>query len=502
MVLQNIEFPADGFCEKEIYVRGFSVPDCPKEACTIRKGEAICTDTYMNAFDIGAWKKYTDIADLTLVWRCRGKGTLEIYWEKENKAAVCLTEMIIDGQRNASEEIRYCFENFGQLSEGILYLKYYAITDSLAEAWYETESLEKRDVNISIVICTYKRKKQLEQLINIVQRIIPDMTLETTGCRAAQSTRVSWLRTVIVDNASELTDRYGEGITVYHNPNFGGSGGFARGMKETVRNLPEFQTTHVVLMDDDVILREETIRRLHALLTYIRPEYEQETVAGRMFRMDRPHIQYTAAEIWNSGDLRHIGWNQDMTDRQNLWTMNDNEGGEYSGWWFACYPIDFIKTNEPLPFFLHCDDVEYGLRHGGTPILLNGIQVWHETYEYRQSPVTVYYDCRNSLIVNSIYAGRTTVRKNLNQVLQAIAEMHARQDYLREYYLMRAYRDFLKGEKWFFGKNNETLHTSLIKKKKRNRYVNHVRRVEIKFYAFKTCRGWMPWETCASTVWE
>ncbi len=467
MRLQNILFPSGEGCEKELYIRTSELP-YKRNPTMIFKGERLSTDTYMNAFDIAAWKKYTDVSELSFAWKLNGNGILKVFQKEEGRGAVCLTEKIMENHPDAFYEGKYHIEEFEKLTKGLLYIEFYACTDSFLEAWFETDNFDRDEIKISIVICTFKRKKQLEQIIHTIRGRMGD---------TAHDNGNDWLRVIIVDNASELPDQYGEGITVFHNPNTGGSGGFSRGMKETVRNLSEFQATHVVLMDDDVILQMESIFRLRALLTYVRPEYEQETVAGRMFRLDRPYVQYTAAEIWNGGDIRHIGWNQDMTDRQSLWNMNENAGGEYSGWWFACFPIEFVKENEPLPFFLHCDDVEYGLRHGGTPIVLNGIQVWHETYEYRQSPLIAYYDRRNSMIVNEIYDCNQVNRIQLwNNMIQMLKEVNNQRNYLLEYYMIRAFRDFLRGEKWFMKKDGQKLHTSLIKGVRANRYKNAMKK--------------------------
>ncbi len=455
MILQNIVFPPDGICKKEMYIRGSGMPDKNKKVYCIQQGDVISTDTYMNVFDVGAWKKHVDISSLSLLWKLKGEGILKIYLEKESTEAVCLAEINVENYDTTSEVMRYHFQDFDQLADGILYFKLFATTDISFEAWYETEDFGRKEIKISVVICTYKRKIQLEQIIKEIKGISRinrgdgEVPANSFNCPdQGNEGGMQWLRTIVVDNASELRDEYGGGIKVYHNPNTGGSGGFTRGMKETVRNLPEFQATHVLLMDDDVTLQMESIYRLRALLTYVRPEYEQEVVAGRMFRLDRPHVQYTAVEIWNGGDIKHIGLNQDMTDRQCLWSMNENEGGEYGGWWFACYPIEFVKDNDPLPFFLHCDDVEYGLRHGGTPIVLNGIQVWHETYEYRQTPVMTYYDCRNSLYVNSlhnIFQDKYQILKNWKS---SIMEQYSKNEYLIERMLIFGMADFLRGIKW------------------------------------------------------
>lgn len=212
------------------------------------------------------------------------------------------------------------------------------------------------------------------------------------------------------------------------------------------------------------------------MLSLIKKEYKEEVIAGRMFRMDDRKVQYTAAEIWNKSDILHIGFNADMTNVDTLKSANDNFGAEYGGWWFCCFPMEFAKENDPLPFFLHCDDVEYGLRHGGTPIILNGIQVWHETYEYRQSPMIAYYDYRNSLIVNELYGfGKTDDETRWQDFLQRIKDIHDKGEYLLEYCIIRAYCDYRKGMRWFMRKNDMAIHRSLIRKKRVYPYTNVIR---------------------------
>ena len=466
MKLQNIRFPSDEACE-EIYIRAFHMSDRQYEPFLVPQGGMIRTDTYMNAFDVGAWKTYTTVSELTFCLKLKGSGIIKGFWEREKEGPTCIFEEYIKRDIHSSCERQIPIPGFEEMKDGILYIEFWAETDSVIEAWFETDNTTKKGIRLSLVICTYKRPRQLEQIISVIS--------EQQVCKAEEDMK-EWLHTIIVDNASEIPNTYGDGISVYHNPNTGGSGGFSRGMEEAVRNLPEFGSTHVVLMDDDVVLQKESLCRLRALLSFVKPEYAEEAVAGRMFREDKPWVQYTAVEIWNGGDIRHIGWNQDVTDRQYIWSMNENAGGEYSGWWFACFPIEFVKNNRPLPFFLHCDDVEYGLRHGGTPIVLNGIQVWHETYEYRQDPVIAYYDYRNSLIVNSLYGcGETDKIQIWKQFKQKITKAHVRKDYLLEYFLIQAFRDYLKGRKWFMGKDDIKIHETIKKKKRAWRYGNSIR---------------------------
>ena len=47
--------------------------------------------------------------------------------------------------------------------------------------------------------------------------------------------------------------------------------------------------------------------------------------------------------------------------------------------------------------------LEFGLRQQKETLTLPGVQVWHETYEYRENPIIIYYDIRNALVVNALW---------------------------------------------------------------------------------------------------
>ena len=270
------------------------------------------------------------------------------------------------------------------------------------------------------------------------------------------------VRICVVDNASELRDENMTFVKVVHNKNTGGSGGFTRGITELKK---EEGISHMVFMDDDVEFLMETFYRLYAFLSYLTEELEDMVVAGRMFRMDERRIQYTAAEKWNSGEISHVGFQKDMTLKENLKRINDSCDAEYTGWWLGCFSMKFVRNNMPLPFFLHCDDVEYGLRHGGIPVILNGIQVWHETYEYRQNRVITYYDLRNRYIVNDLYDLWRDKAEPVEQWKEWITKAHLKEDYQKEYMLIQAFLDYTKGVKWLKKIDSGRYHKWLLKSK-------------------------------------
>ena len=466
MVVQSFIFPNSVCMEKELYFRANENVYFENEHIYMFPNGKVTTDTYMNLFDAAAWQKYTGIRKWKILFQVAGVGKVKL-----KTGNVVVMELEIHCTEMSEKQMVFSYDS--------KYALFYLDVES-------TDGMELSDIRIvpyeiieelvkvclALNICTFQRKESLYHVLD---------TIRNSRFFQVNDSLYGKLQVYVVDNASEIPVCKEKFISVYHNPNTGGSGGFTRGLDEIRKALPKTGATHVIFMDDDVDFFSETLYRLYALLSLIKEKYRNEVVAGRMFRMDDRKIQYTAGEIWNRGDIKHLGFNIDMTQLSVMSTVNDNTGAEYGGWWFCCFPMRFAKENNPLPFFLHCDDVEYGLRHGGTPIILNGIQVWHETFEYRQSPVMAYYDMRNSLIVNSLYADKKIVTMHIQQCIKRIKKEHIKQNYILEYFLMRACRDYLKGRKWFIQKDDSSIHIYLKKKVKANRYSNYIRlkRLEI-----------------------
>ena len=284
-----------------------------------------------------------------------------------------------------------------------------------------------------------------------------------------------------MDNASELKLEEDEFVRVIPNRNTGGSGGFQRGLEEIRKSRTDF--SHVIFMDDDVSFDISAFYILYDFLCRIDEEHADRPVAGRMFSMDEPDIQYTAAEKWNGGNIGHVEFLRDI--RKSGYTPGRviyDADADYGGFWFCCFPMAFAKENDILPFFIHCDDVEYGLRCGKKPIIIEGVQVWHETYEKRQTPLIQYYDTRNPLFVNQLYGFLPEPEKLLSDWKERITAYHLKKDWLTEYYVILAMNDFLRGRKWL-GKVDSGRYHKKLRKVKSSRLKNAIswRLVELRF---------------------
>ena len=455
MVLQSIILPNKICEEPTLYFRKTGNVIIENNSIVLEGKSSYSTDTYMNIFDCKQWAKYTHITTVLLVIEYSGQAVLELHSINAHGDAVMRTEQI-NSAVNGIHSIEFDINDFN----GACYCK--MMTDSRLQIFdmrYQN-SVKAENIQLGVIICTYKRKKQLfDNLSNLHNSLFFDETSELFGK----------LNIYVVDNASEIELGDQLNTIVLHNKNTGGSGGFKRGIIEVCNNK---KITNVIFMDDDVEFVPESLYRLYSLLAYIKDEHKNSVVAGRMFRTDVRFRQYTACEVWNHGNITHIGFEADMRNIENVLLCNNGDG-EYSGWWFACFPAKYVRENEPMPFFLHCDDVEYGLRHGGIPIILNGIQVWHETFEYRQSPIIAYYDWRNSLFVNAEFEMHPIEAEMLQDFLDKITHYHIKKEYDYEYMIIRAMGDFLRGKKWLYGIDSEKYHYRL-QRSKGNKYKNAI----------------------------
>lgn len=296
------------------------------------------------------------------------------------------------------------------------------------------------NVYIALIICTYHRKEFVKP--NIAQ------LLASNFFNQEDIKHFGHLYIYIVDNGMDFEPVNDPFLHIVQNPkNTGGAGGFQRGLEEVRKSDTEF--THVIFMDDDVRFETKSFYILYDYLLQVTESDRDRPVAGRMLCMDRPNIQYTAAEIWNAGKIQHIEYMRDLSIFPfETGKVEKNSGADYGGWWFCCFPMSFAKSNDILPFFLHCDDVDYGLRCGKSPVIIEGVHVWHETYDRRMSPLMLYYDTRNPLFVNQIHGIGAAPDCIFSEWKDAITKYHVMKDWTSEYYVILAMNDFLKGLDW------------------------------------------------------
>lgn len=341
--------------------------------------------TYFNSFSLKKWVRYTTIQTVSLKLQLLGKW--KIIWKlvDESKEKILLEE-ICD---TAVYQHEFPIEELSGIILGFELEPLTKDAEFQSGAWYGT-FVKWEDKQIGISICTFKREEYVKRTISLL--------------REFQRTH-SWLSVLVVDNGSTLQEIEQERFCIVHNPNYGGSGGFARGMIEYVN---EGKVNYVLLMDDDIILDTTALVRTHSLLCGLKDEYQDSFLSGAMLRIEEPTIQHENTARWGKIRLHAFGANFDLTKVSTLVANEQSlaQKNRYGAWWYCCIPRKRIEQlGYPLPVFVRGDDMEYGMRNQKETIHMNGIGVWHQSFQKKYSRVVNYYDDRNMLIINNYAEG-------------------------------------------------------------------------------------------------
>lgn len=366
--------------------------------------------TYFNACSLAKWKKYAGIKRVYL--------HLEFANEVINKEYACTIQFFgrsyLDSAASSLASGVRLTSTMGKTKENgsLVFDLLIPETDYevigfaldvrggvvLEKAYYYARVAEEQINPVKIALCTTTFLKE--------DYIIPNIELVKNEVLAADDVIAKNFHMFVIDNgrtldAEALSD---EGVTVLPNPNVGGSGGFARGMMEAMKHDENF--THVLLMDDDVSISTESLRRTFNLLSLATGKYKNAFINGAMLVAEEPNRQFEdVSYVVNSGAYASVKSNKYYMDQQQYIVRNEHIDVEipkaYGAWWFSCIPVSAIEqVGLPLPLFVRCDDVEYGMRAKPIYMTMNGICVWHDGFMGRsRASVDSYQYVRNFLIM-------------------------------------------------------------------------------------------------------
>jgi galactofuranosylgalactofuranosylrhamnosyl-N-acetylglucosaminyl-diphospho-decaprenol beta-1,5/1,6-galactofuranosyltransferase len=366
-----------------------------RRAIALGPGEALSTDTYLNAFFESCWLQFVRPACWTLRLRVRGEARLRVFrvtvgGRVDIGAPIRVGgpegELSIDITPAASgdPDSRLAFE-LEAAAEGAV----------LEEATWVIRAASATAVRLVAGICCFNRR---------------ELVLETVrGLLADQAVWRDLARLVLVDQSGtgrlradigRLTDNDGR-VVVVEQGNFGGTGGFTRIILEA---LDEPDATDVLLLDDDIRIEPECIRRAAALLSVADGSV---AIGGQMLDLDQPTIMHEAGAV-----LERKRWQarahfrgEDAASPATLDRLMRPLAVDYLAWFFCAMPLAAVRRiGLPLPLFINFDDVEYGLRLAQGQVrlaTLPGIALWHQTGKGKEARWKSYYYQRNVLIINA-----------------------------------------------------------------------------------------------------
>lgn len=461
MIIQEIVWPVLEVCsEQDMYVRtNKKARLADAQGILFQKQGKASFDTYFNGCSISKWRKYTKVEEVSLQLELKGSFKITLYQKEKLKEKVLKKILLcqtVTLERKSSIELP-----FTSGEKGMLCFKLEALEDGSVfyGGAYQTDLSEdeKQDVKLGIVICTFMREKFIENNLKLLRKHI----LENE-----ESPIQDRLEVFVSDNGKTLDigKLQTEKIHIYPNKNAGGAGGFTRGLMEILEaNKNACGVTHALLMDDDIVIDVESIKRTYRILTLLKDKYKDAFIGGAMLRLDQQNIQVESGASWNAGRLDSLKSGLDLNECEACLYNEVEEYREFNAWWYCCFPMDVVREdNLPLPLFIRGDDIEYGLRNMKTLILMNGICVWHEPFENKYSSFLEYYIIRNQLIDNAFHFPGYGVKEAKKDIRKKIIREIALYRYKNVDLILRGVMDFLRGPAFLLKTDPEKLHKDIM----------------------------------------
>lgn len=444
-VLQNVILPNRTVCnEIKMYYRQTGLV-MQNDTCLFLKMGAKCDfSSYFNSFSFNKWLRYTKLDNLNLCVKIKGHFQINIYtayWYCKEAIKNCVFSGTF-----VSDGLNWIDLTVDEIQDGNIYFEIVALDNDVIfyEGQYYTDiDFEKlNSIDIDLVMCTFKRETYVKRNIDL----IVNHYLSCEKYNGAKHFRI-----IVVDNGQTLNKNEIEIpniVKLFPNINTGGSGGFTRGMMES---LKDNFATHILLMDDDVLVQVEAFERTYNLLCLLKDKYKNAFLGGAMLRHDKKYYQYEIGAAFKGNRWLSLkeGLNLNIFTDVLFNEKYENANGAYCGWWYCCFPRVIVVNNLPYPFFIKMDDIEYSIRNCYHVISLNGISVWHEAFDKKYSTLMEdYFMFRNSLVVNAIH-DIGDLKLNLIFLLRRFAHEIFRYDYKGAELLLDGVDRFLEGPAFF-----------------------------------------------------
>ena len=443
MKLFDLTFSGPVQNTKDLFFRGNAHLN-EKNQLEIKCGDEVSFDTYFNLFSHSKYFEYCEIEKISLFLRASGSYSVNFYHKNVDGSE----SLILQTQCEKDAEINLDLTDTPK--NGFVFFKLTARSDVVLKfgGYYAEPKFFRDDVKIGGVICTFKREEFVRRNLSGVEKFMAE--------------NPEWkdkIHFFVSDNAKTLDLKSNDIYTIIPNKNLGGSGGFTRGMTEVMKDKT---FTHFLLTDDDISFDCRTLVKTYNLICALSPKYRDATVGGSMLVLEKPYIQHEMGGFFNGLKISAGNTGADLSDVKNLIKNETPLKADYNAWWYCCMPVEYaFKNGLPLPLFIKCDDVEYGIRCITNLILMNGIGIWHQDFSAKYNPTLEYYITRNELLVNALH-----FKGHFKASLKFLF-FFLRQLTLKRYFcaklILQAHEDFFKGPDFFNDTDMEELNLKILK---------------------------------------
>lgn len=382
--IQPLLWPEDGInTEQALFFRlsGKASHDRPANRLTFRKGGRASFDTAFNLFNLGKWRRCCALDAPGL--RLQGSGTfiLTVLHDTGSGPPRRLLHRTVTLAPDAVLDLPAPAGG----AAGILTFTLAALGPAtLSGADWTTTQPPRRLPRLALCITTYRREEALYATVERYRTFLRKTPL------------ARHLHLIVVDNGQSVTLPPSDDLTLIPARNYGGSGGFARGLIEARRR----GDSHCLFMDDDASVLMPAIERVWSFLAHATDP--AAAVAGGLTYARRRWSMWenTAAfdrhchPNWRGTDLRRY---DDCRTMETATTARPPRN-VYGGWWFFAFDIT-QATYRPFPFFVRGDDISFCLANAFDITTLPGVVCFPDAdFADKESLRTQYLDLRNHLI--------------------------------------------------------------------------------------------------------
>lgn len=362
--------------------------------------------TYFNAFPASYWRAHTDVTGVRLKVDVDAAATVVIYRSTARGTANRVESISVDAGSPA--DVVLPLANFGD--GGWYWFDLLAASDQvklIGAEWSVRKPEGFVPGTATVAVTTFNRPdycvKHLStfadspELLEVLDRLL----ITDQGTQKVRDQ----------DGYAEAAARLGDKFALIEQGNLGGSGGFARGMHETVE---EGRSKYVLLLDDDVIIETEGVLRAINFADFTR---KPTIVGGHMFNLYERSVMHTFGEeineykfFWGAVESTREAHDFSASNLRTTPWMHRRIDVDFNGWWMCLIPTSIVREiGLSLPVFIKWDDAEYGIRarrHGYQTVTLPGAAVWHMPWTEKDDTIDwqAYFHQRNRWLAALVYS--------------------------------------------------------------------------------------------------
>lgn len=439
MILQRILQPNDKICtEYDLYfhldgIGAFSEAD---NSIHFKENSWLRFNTFFNLLSIDKWDTDCGLDDLFLEFEAEGKLELRVIHAVKNRSWDVLHTQVSTFEAGKKQRIDLShYKDSAGL--GVIYFELRAWDDEarFISGAYGTTTKDRNDISLAISITTFKREEDVRKTAVRLNAFLDDFDY---GDRT---------HVFVVDNGQSAEVPKTSHVTPIDNPNFGGAGGFTRGLIEA--RAQEF--THCLFMDDDATFHMENIRRTFAYLSL--SLNDRAAVSGAMISNSHKwamweygaYFQGTCHPQFVGADIR----NPDVVREMEFATATAAHPNTYGAWWFFAFPVKHA-THLAFPFFVRGDDINFSLANDFAIQKFNGVVSFQDDFQEKEGPQTLYLDVRNHLVQSLVIDDLKTSPIRMSRMVAGFFLRHlARFHYETAEADLLAFEDVLRGPAFF-----------------------------------------------------